>query len=88
MSDFIPFIVGLGGTTRSGSTSEVALRYALGAAERAGARTAMLAGPALQLPMYTPDKTERSDAASELVALLPGKQSLRRSAACSHRART
>lgn len=70
MSDFIPFIVGLGGTTRSGSTSEVALRYALGAAERAGARTAMLAGPALQLPMYTPEKAERSDAASELVALL------------------
>src|SRR3984957_19539996 len=70
MTDFAPMIVGLGGTTRPDSTSEVALRCALRAAERAGARTAMLAGPALQLPMYAPEKAERSEAASELVSLL------------------
>jgi FMN reductase len=70
MTDFVPFIVGLGGTTRSGSTSEVALRFALRAAERAGATTSMLAGPALQLPMYAPEKAERSEGASELVSLL------------------
>jgi FMN reductase len=70
MTKFVPFIVGLGGTTRSGSSSEVALRFALRAAELAGAETAMLAGPELQLPMYAPEKTERSDAACELVSLL------------------
>jgi FMN reductase len=70
MTDFVPFIVGLGGTTRSPSTSEAALRYALKAAELAGARTAMLAGPALQLPMYAPEKTERCERAAELVSLL------------------
>jgi len=70
MTDFVPFIVGLGGTTRSPSTSEAALRYALKAAELAGARTALLAGPALQLPMYAPEKTERCERAAELVSLL------------------
>jgi FMN reductase len=70
MTDFVPLIVGLGGTTRPGSTSEVALRCALRAAERAGARTAMLAGPDLQLPMYAPEKAERLEGASELVSLL------------------
>jgi FMN reductase len=70
MTDFVPFIVGLGGTTRPGSTSEVALRFALRAAELAGAKTAMLAGPALHLPMYAPEKAERSEGAFELVSLL------------------
>jgi FMN reductase len=67
---FVPLIVGLGGTTRSGSTSEVALRFALRAAERAGAKTAILAGPDLQLPMYAPETVERSEGASALVSLL------------------
>jgi FMN reductase len=69
MTDFVPFIVGLGGTTRSGSTSELALRFALRACERAGARTAVLVGRALQLPMYAPEQAERSEGASELVSL-------------------
>lgn len=70
MSEFVPFIVGLGGTTRAGSSSELALCFALSAAERAGAKTAILAGPALQLPMYAPETFERSDGAAELVFLL------------------
>jgi FMN reductase len=70
MSDFVPFIVGLGGTTRDGSSSEMALRWALKAAERTGARTAMLTGPALELPMYAPERTERSPKAGELISLL------------------
>jgi FMN reductase len=70
MSEFRPFIVGVGGTTRVGSSSEIALRYALRAAERAGARTAILAGPDLDLPMYAPERTERSPKASELISLL------------------
>ena len=70
MSDFVPLIVGLGGTTRVGSSSEIALRYALRAAERAGAQTAILAGPALNLPMYAPENPQRSPSASELISLL------------------
>jgi FMN reductase len=70
VSEFRPFIVGVGGTTRVGSSSEVALRYALKAAERAGARTAILAGPDLDLPMYAPERSERSPKASELISLL------------------
>jgi FMN reductase len=70
LTEFVPFIVGLGGTTRPGSSSELALRFALSAAERAGAKKAILAGPALQLPMYAPETFERSDGAAELVSLL------------------
>ena len=70
MSGFTPFIVGLGGTTRVGSSSETALQHAMKAAQRAGAKTAMLAGPALELPMYAPEKTARSRRARELISLL------------------
>ncbi len=71
MSDiFVPLIVGLGGTTREGSSSEQALRFALKAAERAGARTVILAGAALDLPMYAPENKERSANAQRLVSLL------------------
>jgi FMN reductase len=66
----VPLIVGLGGTTRTGSSSEVALRCALNAAERAGASVAMLAGPHLDLPMYSPEKPERAPGADRLVELL------------------
>ncbi len=70
MSQFAPLIVGLGGTTRTGSSSELALRFALQASERAGARTAIIAGPKLDIPMYLPERTARSAAALELIALL------------------
>jgi FMN reductase len=69
-SGFVPFIVGIGGTTRVGSSSEVALRYALKATERAGAKTALMAGPALDLPMYAPERAERSPRAHDLISLL------------------
>lgn len=65
-----PYIVGLGGTTRAGSSSEVALRCALSAAERAGARTLLLAGPDIELPMYAPERSERSPAAAAVVSAL------------------
>jgi FMN reductase len=44
------------------------MRYVLAAAERAGARTKLISGSALQLPLYQPDNPERSDAACSLVA--------------------
>ncbi|MDX3907977.1 MAG: NAD(P)H-dependent oxidoreductase [Pigmentiphaga sp.] len=65
-----PLIVGLGGTTRAGSSSEKALAVSLRAAEREGAQVVMLAGPQLDLPMYAPERPERCDAARRLVALL------------------
>jgi FMN reductase len=64
-----PFIVGIGGTTRPGSTSESALIAALAAAERGGARTELFGGEILsQLPIYRPENQERTEAEQALVA--------------------
>ncbi|HEY2049909.1 MAG TPA: NADPH-dependent FMN reductase [Caulobacteraceae bacterium] len=50
-----PYIVGLGGTVRPGSSSERALIKALAAAEAAGARTELFGGAFLaRLPIYNP----------------------------------
>jgi FMN reductase len=65
-----PYIVAVGGTLRPGSTTEKAMQHVLDAAERAGARTNLISGPALQLPMYQPENPDRSDAARDLVAQL------------------
>ncbi len=70
MSARKPFIVGIGGTTRDGSTSEQALIIALKAAEAAGAETEIFAGKDLQLPMYDPDPNSMTEAAKHLVASL------------------
>ncbi|MGP6170020.1 NADPH-dependent FMN reductase [Microbacterium sp. A204] len=64
-------IVGLGGTTRSGSSSEQTLRIALGHAELAGATTRLFGGTELaQLPMYSPDAAASDSIADDLVAEL------------------
>ncbi len=56
-----PLIVGVGGTTRAGSSSERAVRAVLSECERLGARTRMFDGPALaELPHYAPESSERS----------------------------
>ena len=47
-----PFIVGIGGTTRAGSTSELALRATLAHAEGLGARTAVLCATDLVMDAY------------------------------------
>jgi FMN reductase len=65
-----PYIVAVGGTLRPGSSTEKAMQHVLNAAERAGARTKLISGPALQLPMYQPENPDRSDAARDLVAQL------------------
>ena len=65
-----PLIVGIGGTTRDGSSSEKALRIALDAAEELGAETKIFSGSNLVLPMYDPAVTERSLNAIELVESL------------------
>jgi FMN reductase len=65
-----PYIVAIGGTLRAGSSTENAMQHVLRAAERGGARTRLISGPALQLPLYQPDNAERSDAARDLVTQL------------------
>jgi FMN reductase len=67
-----PHVVGIGGTTRLGSTSETALRLALAAAQQHGATTELISGPLLDLPNYDPGVEHRSLSARRLV------QSLRR----------
>src|SRR6266478_4690363 len=46
------------------------MRHVLAAAERAGARSKLISGSSLQLPLYQPDNPERSDGARDLVAEL------------------
>lgn len=58
-----PFIVGIGGTLRPGSSSEIALRVALDAAAAAGARTQAFVGADIELPIYAPERPGRSPAA-------------------------
>jgi FMN reductase len=65
-----PLIIGLGGTTRAGSTSERVLVKALEAAARAGARTRLFGGQFLaKLPIFDPATCE---ACPELGELLDG----------------
>lgn len=68
MASKAPHIVGIGGTTRTGSSTEKALRFALGVCEREGATTVCFAGEDLvAMPPYAPEVPERGDAARRLV---------------------
>jgi FMN reductase len=62
-----PYIVALGGTLRANSSTEKALRVALRAAEELGARTLLLGGADIDLPMYAPERPDRAPAAQRLV---------------------
>ena len=64
----LPFVVGIGGTTRDASSTERALGFALRGAEAAGARTRLFGGTFLHsLPHYAPEDPERTDAQRELI---------------------
>lgn len=65
-----PLIVGVGGSLRMQSTGQKALAHVLARAAERGARTELISGPALDLPLYSPDTAERSEAAARLVALM------------------
>lgn len=66
-----PVIVGIGGTTRAGSSTEKALRHALEIADGAGAQTIGFYGPELaELPMYAPENPERTEGAGRFIAAL------------------
>lgn len=63
-----PFIVGIGGTTSAGSSTERALAIALDAASAEGARVQLFGGPSLaSLPHYTASATAASEVARDLV---------------------
>jgi FMN reductase len=83
-SDFRPTIVGIGGTTRPGSSSEKALRYALALAEAAGADVELFDGASIDLPMYTPESPARSEGAQRLIAALRRAHGVILSTPCYH----
>jgi FMN reductase len=59
---FSPLILGIGGTSRPHSTSELAVRCALRAAQAMGARTRLIDGALISaLPLYVPGRRERSE---------------------------
>ena len=69
-----PLIVGIGGTTRIGSTTERALSVALKAVEAGGGETRLLGGAFLaRLPIYNPAVAEPTPEQIELdAAVLSG----------------
>ena len=62
-----PYVVGIGGTTRLGSSTEKALRHVGRETERLGARFEIFCGPELILPAYTLDSPTRTPSARKLV---------------------
>lgn len=62
-----PFIVGIGGTSRPRSSTASALGVSLDAAAACGARTRLIAGPDLDLPMYDPTAPDRDQRAVDLL---------------------
>lgn len=67
-----PYVLGIGGTTRAGSSSERILRAALAKVEALGTATRCIAGPDLVLPIYDSADAGRSHAALDLVNAMRG----------------
>ncbi len=65
-------VVAVGGSTRPGSSSEMAVRLAGRAAEDAGARVIYITGRDLILPIYDTETAERADQARALVEAIRG----------------
>jgi FMN reductase len=64
------FIVGIGGTLRPNSSSELALKLAPAETERLGADVDMIVGRALELPPYEPTRPLAPENAARLLELL------------------
>jgi len=80
-----PFIVGIGGTTRDGSSSEQALALALKHAEARGAETELIAGShLLKLPMYDPDPGSLTEPGRHLIEVLRRADGVILSSPCYH----
>jgi len=65
-----PRVVALGGNATPGGSAERLLRHALARCEAHGAQTALFAGPAIDLPMYAPHRSERDPKAQALIGAL------------------
>jgi FMN reductase len=65
-----PLVIGVGGTIRTGSSSEKALRQVLAHAQLAGADVELLTGRDIDLPMYVPGDEGRSRKAMALICAL------------------
>jgi FMN reductase len=66
-----PLVVGIGGTIRTVSSTDRALRLALHAAEEAGARTFMFGGAFLShLPHFAPENRERNEQQRQFVEMV------------------
>ncbi|HEY0941566.1 MAG TPA: NADPH-dependent FMN reductase [Steroidobacter sp.] len=64
-----PRIVGIGGTTKAGSSTEKALQACLAAAARLGAAIEIITGAQLAtLPLYSPEETARTAQQQQFVA--------------------
>lgn len=71
MSSRKPLIVGIGGTTRLGSSSERALQVALAAVEAGGGETRLLGGEFIaRLPIFNPANTEPTPEQAELADIV------------------
>jgi len=72
-----PLVVGIGGSTRTGSAGERALCLSLKAAEEAGAHTRLFNGAFLaRIPIYAPESRERTADQRELVEAVRGADGL------------
>lgn len=58
----VPIVVGICGSLRDASTTQIALAHALDAAEDAGARTELIDLREWNLPLFDPDDRDRGDA--------------------------
>jgi FMN reductase len=82
-----PFIVGIGGTTREGSSSEQALEIALAHASRRGIETLTFGGSdLLSLPLYDPSYSAERPVpqAERLIAALRRADGVVLSSPCYH----
>lgn len=70
MNSAKPRVVALGGNATPGGSAERLLRHALARCEAYGAETSLFAGPAIDLPMYAPHRSERDTKAQALIAAL------------------
>jgi FMN reductase len=76
VSAWHPRVLGLGGTTRKNSTSEQALRIALGAAERSGAIVDLLTAEELDLPSYSAERAAADPRGRRLIELIAASDGL------------
>lgn len=70
VSSVPPLVLAIGGTTAPNSTSEKALKTSLKGAEQGGAKTMLIPGPELELPIYAWERKERTPQAKHLVEAL------------------